>query len=93
MLAILSTSMGHERIQEETEGEKYLRLLGLDHLADKQIPGRQERVRDFLDICGEEARPTLIEFEYLSPDDPNYGIVRGVLRDRIAQYIEIPLED
>jgi len=78
--------------QEEHEGEKYLKLLGLEDLADQQIPGRAERVRDFLDICGDHARPMLVGFESLSPDDPRYERVRDVLRTQVTQFLNISLE-
>ena len=87
--------MGHESStgrEQEHEGEKYLRLLGLEHLADQQIPGRTEYVRDFLDICGDHARPMLIGLESLSPDDPRYKLVRDALRRQVTQFLDIPLE-
>jgi hypothetical protein len=89
--------MGHETLdtqEQEHEGEKYLRLLGLDHLADQLIPGRDMQVRDFLDIDGERERalPVLIGFESLGPDDPRKGQVRKILRDRVAQHLGIQLE-
>jgi hypothetical protein len=86
--------MGHETIDksEGHEGEKYLRLLGLEHLADQTIPGRTEQVRDFLDICGERARPMLLGFESLSPDDPRREAVRNALRTRVTEFLDIPLE-
>lgn len=86
--------MGHETLDagQEHEGEKYLKLLGLGHLADQQIPGRAERVRDFLDICGDHARPMLVGFESLSIDDPRYESVRDALRTQVTHFLDIPLE-
>ena len=87
--------MGHEtqlEQEQEHEGDKYLRLLGLEHLADQQIPGRTEHVRDFLDICGNHARPMLVGFESLSPDDPRYEPVRDALRTQVTQFLDIPVE-
>lgn len=71
----------------EHEGERYLQLLGLEHLADEQIAGRTERVRDFLDICGEHARPLLVGLESLSQEDPRYEPAREALRDYISQFV------
>lgn len=84
--------MGNENLHKESEGVKYLKMLGLEHLAEQQIPGRTEMVRDFLDICGDHARPMLAGFESLSPDDPRYGRVREVLRSQVAQFLDIRLE-
>lgn len=83
---------GAQLNREEHEGEKYLQLLGLEELADQQIPGRAEQVRDFLDICGDHARPMLVGFESLSPDDPRYERVRDALRTQVAQFLNISLE-
>lgn len=80
--------MEHENLHEqEHEGERYLRLLGLEHLADETIPGRTERVRDFLDICGDHARPLLVGLESLNPDDPRYTPTRNALRGYISQFV------
>jgi len=72
------------------EGEKYLELLGIGHLADVQIPGRSERMRDFLDICGEHARPLLIGLDSLDRNDPRYVPTREALRDYITKFVEAP---
>lgn len=69
------------------EGEKYLQLLGLEDLADQQIPGRTELVRDFLDICGEHARPLLVGLESLSPDDPRFEPTREALKGYVSQFV------
>ena len=87
--------MGHETYlgqESEHEGERYLRLLGLDHLAAQQIPGRDIQVRDFLDVCGEDAMPVLVGLESLGPDDPRYGLIRDALREQVAGYLGVPLE-
>lgn len=73
--------------QPEHEGDKYLRLLGLEHLADEKIPGRTEQVRDFLDICGDHARPLLVGLECLSPEDPRFAPTRETLRTYISQFV------
>jgi hypothetical protein len=72
------------------EGEEYLRLLGLEHLADRDIPTANGTIqaRDFLDICGGHARPILSGFESMSKDDPRYETTRNALRDFISRYVE-----
>lgn len=79
--------MERERPTQEHEGEHYLRLLGLEDLANQQIPGRSERVRDFLDICGEHARPLLVGLESLDPSDPRFEPMREALRGYIANFV------
>jgi hypothetical protein len=76
-----------ERPQAEHEGKKYLRLLGLDDLADQQIPGRSERVIDFMDICGKYARPMLVGLDSLDRDDPRFAPTRDALRDYIGKFV------
>jgi hypothetical protein len=75
----------------EHEGEKYLRLLGLEGLANQQIAGRTEQVRDFLDVCG-HARPLLVGFENLERSDPAYDQMRDGLRGFILHFagVQIP---
>lgn len=76
--------------KQEHEGEHYLRLLGLEHLADREITtaDRTFEARDFLDICGEHARPMLIGFEAMRPDDPRYEATKNALQGLIGQYVE-----
>jgi hypothetical protein len=75
--------------EQEHEGERYLRLLGLEHLADCEIEtnGGTIKARDFLDICGEHARPMLVGFESMSTDDPRYEAAKSALRGVIGQYV------
>ncbi len=74
----------------EHEGEKYLCLLGLGHLADEQIPGRDIQMRDFLDICGEHAMPLLLGLESLSPDDSRFSSTRDALSGYISKFLTPP---
>ncbi len=76
--------------EQEHEGERYLRLLGLEHLADQEIPtaDRTIQARNFLDICGEHARPMLVGFEAMSTDDPRYEATKNALRGVIGQYVQ-----
>lgn len=79
--------------ETETEGERYLRLLGLSHLADKKVTtknGETLEARDFLDVCGEHARPMLVGFESMSEDDPRYESTLEGLRGVVSAYIESP---
>lgn len=72
------------------EGERYLELLGLGHLADRMIFTTKGPVqlRDFLDICGEHARPLLAGLEAMDPSDPEYIVARDAVRDLVvSQYI------
>jgi hypothetical protein len=69
------------------EGEKYLELLGLGHLANQPLPGREVLGRDFLDICGDEARPALAGLASLDPKDPRFSRLQVVLRTHISRYI------
>ena len=83
--------MTHETIvnqEAEHEGERYLRLLDLGHLADQPIPGRTQKMRDFLDICGEQARPLLVGLESLDRADPRYEPTLKALRGYIAQFVQ-----
>ncbi len=74
----------------EHEGERYLRLLGLEHLADRDIATASGTIqaRDFLDVCGEHARPMLVGFEAMSTDDPRYEATKNALKGVIGQYVE-----
>lgn len=75
---------------EEHEGEKYLRLLDLGHLAGREISTASGPIqaRDFLEVCGGHARPILVGLEAMSPDDPRYEATRNALRGLIGQYVE-----
>jgi hypothetical protein len=81
---------GEQREEPEHEGERYLHLLGLGHLADIEITAgsRTLPARDFLEICGKHARPMLIGFEAMDSNDPRYDAMRNVLRGLIGQYVE-----
>jgi hypothetical protein len=81
---------GEQLDEQEHEGERYLRLLGLEHLADHRVTTADKtfEARDFLDICGEHARPMLVGFEAMSQDDPRYEATRNALRGLIGQYVE-----
>lgn len=78
----------------ELEGDRFLRLLGLDHLADVQVTTGDAtfQVRNFLDVCGDHARPILLGLETLSPEDPRFEPTRNALRGLISQYVGISLE-
>lgn len=83
--------MNREQLgEQEHEGERYLRLLGLENLADLEIKTADGAIqaRDFLDICGEYARPMLVGFEDMSPADSRYEATRDALRGVVRQYIQ-----
>ncbi len=69
------------------EGRKYLSLLGLGHLADAQIPGRQETAADFLEICGPHAKPMLLALEAIGPKDPRFEPAKAALQIQILGYL------
>ncbi len=76
---------------EEHEGEKYLRLLGLENKADEPITlkdGTTIETRNFLDVCGQYARPMLVGLEAMESDDPRREDTMNALRGMISQYIE-----
>lgn len=81
---------------EELEGEHFLRLLGLEELAGQEITlkdGRTLLARNFLDICGDYARPLLTGFEAMSLDDTRYEPTKEVLRGFIGQYVNKDLSN
>lgn len=57
---------------QQSQGDKYLELLGLSDRADETVvvQGETIAVRDFMDICGEQAGPILDEIAELDPADP-----------------------
>ena len=79
---------------EQHLGEHYLELLGLGHRADEQLPGRPQRARDFLEICGEHALPALMVLEQMDPADPDYEPTLAALRGSVEQFLapEAPAE-
>lgn len=82
--------MNEQLRKDEHEGERYLRLLDLEHLADRDIATASGTIqaRDFLDVCGEHARPILVGFEAMSTDDPRYEATKNTLRGLIGKYVE-----
>ncbi len=76
--------------QQEHEGDKYLRILGLSDLAENHIElkdGRHIYARDFLDVCGEHALPALKGFESMDTLDPNYGPTLDALQKYVTKFI------
>ena len=71
-----------------TEGLHYLKLLELDHLAHQQIPGYGIPVKDFLDICGEHARPMLVGLDNLDRNDPRFAPTLQALQGFITQFVQ-----
>lgn len=81
--------MNGEQMREEHEGERYLRMLGLEEFAEHPIdtPEGEKPAKDFLEICGEHARPILVGFESMDQNDPRYEATKNALRGLIGQYI------
>ncbi|MCL5113283.1 MAG: hypothetical protein M1554_02265 [Patescibacteria group bacterium] len=83
----------YKEVDNSAEGQQFLELLGLGDIGEQFIPGyvdengNPKRIRDFLDICGKEARPALIGFSNLSPDDPRYPKTKEILRGFIQKYV------
>lgn len=64
-------------------GEQCLELVGQGHLADRPIPGYPGLTgRDFWKIC-EHALPAFVALRDMSPDDPIYSLVYGVLEREV----------
>lgn len=84
-----------ERFREgpvEHLGEKYLKLLDLYHMADREISTQHGtvHVRDFLSICGEHALPFLEALAQMDPKHPKFEPAKQALRSTILKYIEGP---
>ena len=88
------------------QGEKYLGLLDLGHLADAEIPGHGKKARDFLDICGDHALPALERFAGSTPADPmytdathpdylgmDYAQTRAALQGIVMHYVNPPTQE
>jgi hypothetical protein len=81
--------MEGEKIHKKHEGDKYLGLLGLGHLGNREITTGDVTIqaRDFLDVCGEHARPMLVGFEAMSQDDDKYEPTKETLKNFIENFI------
>lgn len=79
--------------EEESEGVRYLDMLGLGYLADEEFlssDGSTYKYRDFLDHCGPEARNALAGLEAIGPYDPRYEGARDALQKSVLQHIQSP---
>ncbi len=72
----------------EHEGMHYLKLLGLEAIADEPITGKDLTMKDFLVVCGDHARPALKGLEAIGPQDPRFEPMREALRGFIYQYVQ-----
>ncbi len=71
------------------EGQNFLNLLGLGNLGGNPIPGYSgKKMNQFLDICGENARPLIEGFKSLSPDDPKYQTTKELLSEYILKFVQ-----
>jgi hypothetical protein len=75
----------------EHEGDKYLEMLGLSSISDRRIKTEQGFIsaRDFLDICGDTARLTLVGLEKIGPHDPRYGESIEAIRTHVLKSLQI----
>ncbi len=74
----------------EHEGERFLDSIGYLDRADEPVRLRDGRIieaRDFLDACGEHARPTIETYQNLGTDHPQYKAYRSALRAMVDGYI------
>lgn len=73
-----------------TEGEMFLELLGLEKRAGELIPGQNGKTLvEFLDICGEHARPWLTGLAALPKDHPDYNLLRNACLEQIKEFLKI----
>jgi hypothetical protein len=79
-----------EQPQEKPEGERWLELIGYEHLKGQPtgyaIDGQPVPVEQFDRLCGEHARPIFTALESLDPNDPSYDRYRGVARKAFEGY-------
>ncbi len=76
--------------EEAHEGEKYLALLGLGHLADQPITTDTHGTiyaKDFMTICEAHAKPAFVAFEAMDPANPDYEMYKSALSKMVTHYI------
>ncbi len=84
----------HPNDNTKTEGEIFLELLGLEKWANEPIPGSDGlKTRDFLEVCGEHARPWLTGLAALPKDHPDYIQLKNACLEQIKEYLKIPETD
>ena len=82
-----SGSYGSEALRQG-EGERYLNLLGLSDVADHAIPGYpQLQMRDFLEICGDHARPAFFHLEGLDPTSDEYSALQNAMKELVSNIV------
>lgn len=86
--------MPHERYSDEPDGIFYLRILGLEDLADADFrAGNDETIKgkEFWDHCGEQAQNTLRGFAALNPnpENPMYVKTREYLQMHVRQHATV----
>jgi len=79
----------------QPEGVKYLHLLGLGHLVGQEITVRDTTIQaeNFLQVCGEHARPFLmgLEASLNTPDNTSEAQeFRDALRAEALQRLGLP---
>lgn len=80
-----------ETIREMPEGERWLGILGFDHLAGQPTghvrdDGSPILAQDFPELCGDHARPIFVALESMGPDHPNYDKYVRVAQEALRGY-------
>lgn len=82
-----------ERVEQSGTGEQirdgayWLRALGADELLGQTVNGIP--AEDFLDVCGEHARPLLEGWAAMDPKDPLYDQFKNLLLNKIHEQLGI----
>ena len=76
--------------EQEHEGDRLFRQLGLEDMAHQEIVTENGTIqaRDFLDVCGEHARPVIKAFDRMSVDDPRYKPLKNALKRVVLKAIQ-----
>lgn len=79
-----------EAPQEKPEGERWLELIGYEHLKGQptgyEVDGQPVPAEQFDKLCGEHARPIFNALETLDPTDPRYDQFMRVARKAFEGY-------
>ena len=76
-------STSPERKEAFHEGLHYLEVLGLEQYAQVTSPKYGIPIQDFLDVCGDHARPFLTGLDSLDREDPDFIEGRNTLRQYV----------
>ncbi|HET6863766.1 MAG TPA: hypothetical protein VFH37_01005 [Candidatus Saccharimonadales bacterium] len=86
-----------DKANETSEGERWLELLGEEHLIGSLIPyydedGRQLRAEEFPKLDREQVKPIFDHIESLAPDDPKRKELIDASRQVLRYYLNKPPE-